>query len=114
MGASLCAGALLPASAATVPLVLAMLGSGIGFGCFQAPNTRSMITATPRHRSGSAGGVQGTARLVGQTVGTTVAGLAFFAFQHDPRLACMAALLFGAGCALAGGAVSAWRRLLAG
>jgi DHA2 family multidrug resistance protein-like MFS transporter len=41
---------------------------GLGFGLFQSPNNRTMISA-PRERTGGASGMLGTARLTGQTVG---------------------------------------------
>lgn len=42
---------------------------GAGFGLFQSPNNRTMISAAPRVRSGAAGGMLATARLLGQTIG---------------------------------------------
>ena len=36
-----------------------------------------MISAAPRSRSGGANGMQGTARLLGQTLGTTFVALIF-------------------------------------
>lgn len=45
---------------------------GLGFGMFQVPNNRNMFLAAPRGRSGAAGGMQGTARLVGQTAGGVI------------------------------------------
>lgn len=50
---------------------------GIGFGLFQTPNNIVMVSATPLHRSGSAGGMQSTARLVGQTLGASIVALVF-------------------------------------
>ncbi|MDE6513642.1 MAG: MFS transporter [Muribaculaceae bacterium] len=50
---------------------------GIGFGMFQTPNNIVMVMATPVHRSGGAGGVQSTARLVGQTLGATAVSTVF-------------------------------------
>ncbi|MDE6296953.1 MAG: MFS transporter, partial [Muribaculaceae bacterium] len=50
---------------------------GVGFGMFQTPNNIVMVIATPLRRSGSAGGMQGTARLVGQTLGATIVTLVF-------------------------------------
>lgn len=38
---------------------------GVGFGMFQTPNNIVMVIATPVHRTGGAGGMQSTARLVG-------------------------------------------------
>lgn len=50
---------------------------GIGFGMFQTPNNIVMVMATPVNRSGGAGGVQSTARLVGQTLGATLVSSIF-------------------------------------
>lgn len=50
---------------------------GIGFGLFQTPNNIVMVIATPLRRTGGAGGMQSTARLVGQTVGATLVTLIF-------------------------------------
>ncbi|MDE5941578.1 MAG: MFS transporter [Muribaculaceae bacterium] len=50
---------------------------GIGFGLFQTPNNIVMVIATPVERTGGAGGMQSTARLVGQTLGATVVTLIF-------------------------------------
>lgn len=50
---------------------------GIGFGMFQTPNNIVMVMATPVNRSGGAGGMQSTARLVGQTLGATAVSSIF-------------------------------------
>ena len=50
---------------------------GFGFGAFQAPNNRTMLAAAPRARSGAAGGMLATARLLGMTVGATIVALVF-------------------------------------
>ena len=50
---------------------------GIGFGMFQTPNNIVMVMATPVNRSGGAGGMQSTARLVGQTLGATIVSSVF-------------------------------------
>ncbi|MDE5650040.1 MAG: hypothetical protein K2I35_03350, partial [Duncaniella sp.] len=52
---------------------------GIGFGLFQTPNNIVMVLATPIHRTGGAGGMQSTARLVGQTTGATLVTVIFAA-----------------------------------
>ncbi|HEX7945123.1 MAG TPA: MFS transporter, partial [Phenylobacterium sp.] len=36
---------------------------GVGFGLFQSPNNHTIVTSAPRHRSGAASGMLGTARL---------------------------------------------------
>ena len=50
---------------------------GIGFGLFQTPNNIVMVIATPVKRTGGAGGMQSTARLVGQTLGATIVTVVF-------------------------------------
>jgi DHA2 family multidrug resistance protein-like MFS transporter len=104
LAAGLAMAALSPPAAGLVPLVLATVLCGIGFGFFQTPNNRSMLLAAPRERSGAAGGMQGTARLSGQTAGALVMTLLFALTSVDsaPRLGLGIAALF----ALAGGLVS--------
>ena len=50
---------------------------GLGFGLFQTPNNIVMVWATPVKRTGGAGGMQSTARLVGQTLGATIVTIVF-------------------------------------
>ncbi|WP_043358628.1 MFS transporter [Belnapia sp. F-4-1] len=95
----------LPGAAPVVLLGLAVGLGGFGFGFFQTPNNRTMLSAAPKARSGGAGGMQATARLLGQTIGTTMTALIFQA-GGGPKLA-MAA---GAGFALAAAGISMLRR----
>lgn len=53
-------------------LVPCLMMSGVGFGIFQVANNRNMFLSAPRERSGAAGGMQGTARLTGQTIGALI------------------------------------------
>lgn len=77
---------------------------GLGFGLFQTPNNRAMLGATPRERSGSAGGLQATARLTGQMLGATAVGVCFRLLPGQPEMAgawgLMAAAAFGAASAV--------------
>ena len=50
---------------------------GLGFGLFQSPNNRTIVSAAPKPRSGAAGGMLATARLLGQTTGAVAVGVAF-------------------------------------
>jgi DHA2 family multidrug resistance protein-like MFS transporter len=63
--------------------------SGMGFGLFNVPNNRNMFLSVPRGRSGAAGGLQGTARLTGQTAGPLLMALLFVMTPVDlaPRVA---------------------------
>lgn len=51
--------------------------AGAGFGLFQSPNNRNMFLSAPAERSGAAGGMQGTARVSGQTLGVLMLSLLF-------------------------------------
>lgn len=65
------------AGVSELDIIWRMAVCGIGFGLFQTPNNIVMVIATPVHRTGGAGGMQSTARLVGQTLGATVVTLIF-------------------------------------
>jgi DHA2 family multidrug resistance protein-like MFS transporter len=100
--ALLCAGLLLlaalPAHPGHLEIAWRLALCGVGFGIFQPPNNRVMINSVPRERSGSAGGVLSTARVMGQTTGAALVALAFgvvAAASVGPTLA----LLIGAGFA---------------
>ncbi len=80
---------------------------GLGFGLFQTPNNRTLFMAAAPERSGAAGGMQGTARLTGQTAGAVLVTLLFATTSvgATPRIALGA----GAALALTAGLVSASR-----
>ena len=83
------------------PLVAFLMVSGFGFGIFQTPNNRHMLLSAPRARSGAAGGMQGTARLLGQTAGSVIMALLFTLLPAStaPRVGLgVAAVLALAGC----------------
>ena len=87
----------LPVNASSVDLAWRMALCGLGFGFFQAPNNRSMLSAAPLERSGAAGGMLATARLTGQTIGATLAAIAFRMSGHSETVALsVAAMLAGA------------------
>ena len=69
--------ALLPADPANADIIWRMALCGAGFGLFQSPNNRAIITSAPRERSGGASGMLGTARLLGQTTGAALVALMF-------------------------------------
>lgn len=59
---------------------------GLGFGLFQSPNNHTIITSAPANRSGAAGGMLGTARLMGQSSGAVLLAIVFsFASISDAR-----------------------------
>lgn len=67
----------IPENANVVDIVWRMAVCGIGYGFFQTPNNIVMVMATPVERTGAAGGMQSTARLTGQTFGSTLVGIIF-------------------------------------
>lgn len=80
---------------------------GVGFGMFQTPNNIIMVIATPVQRTGGAGGMQSTARLVGQTLGATAVTLIFAILPQNMSVStCLYAAL---GTSLLAGILSAIR-----
>ncbi len=95
--AGLLALAMLGAHPAPLDIVWRMALCGAGFGLFQSPNNRTILSSAPRHRSGGASGMLGTARLTGQTLGAALVALIFgVAPAHGPTLALYAATAFAA------------------
>ena len=111
--AVLCAGlvlmATLPAHPADSAILWRMLVCGAGFGFFQSPNLRALMSAAPPARSGGASGTIATSRLLGQTGGAALVALCFgLSATGGPVLA----LVLGAAFA-GGAAVVSFSRLLA-
>ena len=94
----------LGASPDNLSIAWRMAVCGIGFGMFQSPNNRTIVSAAPKPRSGAAGGMLATARLLGQTAGAVTVGAAFglFGVGVAPRLlfASSIAALLAAGISL--------------
>jgi DHA2 family multidrug resistance protein-like MFS transporter len=98
--------ALLPPDARVIDIAWRMALAGAGFGLFQSPNARAMISSAPLERSGGASGMLGTARLLGQTIGAALVALSFARLPlHGTQLS----LYIGVGFALAAAAVSSLR-----
>jgi DHA2 family multidrug resistance protein-like MFS transporter len=96
--------------ASNLDIVWRMVVCGLGFGFFQSPNNRAMVAAAPVKRSGAAGGMLATARLLGQTAGALATAVFFLlAGAH----ATAAALLSASGVAAAAAVVSLLRLRLA-
>jgi MFS transporter, DHA2 family, multidrug resistance protein len=102
--------AALPADPSVANIVWRMAICGIGFGFFQTPNMRAIMTNAPPHRGGSASGIVATARLVGQTTGAAFAALCFSLAGHDGAVLALAA---GAGFAWLGSVMSFLRLTVA-
>jgi DHA2 family multidrug resistance protein-like MFS transporter len=77
MAAGLALLALFPQGGTAADFIWRMALCGAGFGFFQSPNNRALLTAAPRTRSGAAGGMLGTARLLGQTLGAAWVAILF-------------------------------------
>lgn len=98
---------LLPDKPTAWNIIWRMALCGIGFGIFQTPNNVSIVSSAPTERSGAASGMLGTARLMGQTLGTTLVALLFhlFAVGQRSKMCLLMAIFF----AIAAGIVSSIR-----
>jgi MFS transporter, DHA2 family, multidrug resistance protein len=111
--AALCLGltlmANLPAHPSTLDIVWRMVICGGGFGFFQSPNLKAIMSSAPPERSGSASGIVATSRLLGQSTGAALVALCFgISMMHGPALA------LALGAAFAGvAALVSFSRLLA-
>jgi len=95
--------ATLPAAPSVANIVWRMMVCGMGFGFFQTPNMKAIMSSAPPHRSGSASGIVATARLIGQMTGAALAALCF---SLASREGATLALALGAGFAGVGSAMS--------
>jgi MFS transporter, DHA2 family, multidrug resistance protein len=98
--------AMLPASPAVADIVWRMAICGCGFGFFQVPNMKALMSSAPAGRSGSASGIVATARLTGQTSGAALAALCF---SLAGREGATLALVLGAAFAIVGCVMSSLR-----
>jgi DHA2 family multidrug resistance protein-like MFS transporter len=98
--------AMLPASPHVADIVWRMAICGFGFGFFQAPNLKALMSSAPPGRSGGASGIVATARLTGQTIGAALAALCF---SLAGREGATIALVLGAAFAAVGCLMSSLR-----
>ncbi len=100
--------AILPASAPLSALIVCFVFCGAGFGFFQSPNQKAIMSSAPPSRAGGASGVIAIARLIGQATGAALVALCFvLAGDAGPTLA------LALGCAFSAvGAVASGSRLL--
>ncbi|MGY0781173.1 MFS transporter [Azospirillum argentinense] len=108
LAAGLALAAVWPLGQDARPLLAFMVMCGFGFGLFQTPNNRNMLLTVPKTRSGAAGGMQGTARLVGQTAGAVLMTV-LFSLLSGPETAPRIGLALAAALTLAGGLTSLLR-----
>ena len=110
LAAGLALMAALPEDPGALAIVWRMLLCGAGFGLYQSPNLKAIMSSAPPERSGGASGIVATSRLVGQSVGAALVALCFgISARHGPALA----LALGAAFAGVAGAASL-SRLFAG
>ena len=87
--------ALMSPAVANIWVMACMVLCGIGFGFFQTPNNRVLLTSAPRERSGALGGTQAVTRVFGQTAGAAIVASAF-ALNQDlgPTYGLIVAVVF--------------------
>jgi DHA2 family multidrug resistance protein-like MFS transporter len=101
--------ATLPANPSVADIVWRMMVCGCGFGFYQTPNMRALMSSAPPERSGGASGIVATARLTGQTSGATLTALCFaWAGTSGPTYALALGAVFSAV-----GAAASFTRLAA-
>lgn len=72
--------ATMPAEPSVFGLCWRLAICGAGFGFFQSPNVRALMTSAPAERAGGASGMVGTVRLLGQSVGAALVAACFHAY----------------------------------
>ncbi len=102
--------ATLPPDPSTFDIVWRMMLCGLGFGGFQSPNLKAILSSAPRERSGGASGIVAMSRLVGQSTGAALVALCL---GISPHSGAVIALALAAGFAATAGLVSLSRLLLA-
>ncbi|MFJ3463598.1 MFS transporter [Achromobacter spanius] len=98
--------ATMPAAPNALAIAWRLVICGIGFGLFQSPNMVALMNSAPKERSGSAGGILATSRLLGQSLGAAAVA---YCLSVSPMSGLTYALWLGAGLGLLGGAISILR-----
>ncbi len=96
----------LPANPDALAIGWRMAVCGAGFGFYQSPNLRAIMSAAPPERSGGASGIVAVSRLLGQTTG---AALVAFCFGVAGGEGPMVAIALGAGFSAISAVISASR-----
>ena len=108
--------AFLPLHAPAWQLAWRMALCGAGFGLFQSPNNRLLVSSAPRDRSGAGSGMLSTSRLLGQTTGGALVAVVFALVTGGGGAvgqAATAAVLVAAGFSAAAAVASSLRLLRA-
>ncbi len=100
----------MPADPGVLDIECRLAVCGAGFGFFQSPNLRALMSSAPPERSSGASGMIAIARLIGQTSGAALVALCF-GLAGGPR-APLVALALGAVFAGAG-SIASFARLWA-
>jgi DHA2 family multidrug resistance protein-like MFS transporter len=75
---------------------------GVGFGFFQAPNVKAIMSSAPASRGGSASGMVATARLIGQSTGAALVAFCLTVFHlHGTWFAILLAAVFAGAASIA-------------
>ena len=105
LSAGMAAMALLPGDASVLRITAGMAVCGLGFGLFQSPNLKAIMSAAPPQRAGGASGMVAMARLNGQALGAALVALCFgIAGSQGPTVALGLGAAFAALGALASAA----------
>lgn len=100
--------AMLPPHASVLDVAWREVLCGIGFGFFQSPNMKAIMSSVPLNRSGGAGGILAASRLLGQSIGAALVAICLYFFEVGGLVV---VLWIGAGIAV-GGSASSFLRLL--
>jgi DHA2 family multidrug resistance protein-like MFS transporter len=100
--------AFLPASPSPAEIAWRLVLCGVGFGFFQTPNMKAIMSSAPTNRSGGASGILAASRLFGQSLGAAVVAICL---SLSPKHGIWAAIWIGAALAVLGSAVSFLRLL---
>jgi MFS transporter, DHA2 family, multidrug resistance protein len=100
--------ALIPASPSPFEIGWRLVLCGIGFGFFQTPNMKAIMSSAPTNRSGGASGILAASRLFGQSVGAAIVAICL---SLSPEHGIWAAIWIGAALGVLGSAVSFLRLL---
>jgi DHA2 family multidrug resistance protein-like MFS transporter len=69
--------AIMPANPTPLDIVWREVIAGMGFGFFQSPNNRELLSSVPPQHTGIAGGMVAGARLFGQSLGAALVAVVF-------------------------------------
>lgn len=94
---------MLSSSASASDIAWRLILCGIGFGFFQTPNMKAIMSSAPRERSGGASGILAASRLIGQSLGAAIVAICL---SISPAGGIETAIWIGSAIAAAGSVVS--------